>query len=582
MGWDGSFSDAPGPACVQYKGMNREWAGAFLRARAGRARPAVVPAPPGGRLLSFGMRSGPDNALAPSVSSSTPNHSPRAPHGTVPAGALDPLAQRWLAELVRRHEEHHGSLDDARIHADARAAAPDFEGRLLHRAEALGARAGWRDAIQRWQARARVLLLAAAVLALVLGFGAAAGVLGDGTRPVNVVWTLGGLLGVHLFSLLLWLAMLALQGGTRGGFQHGGVLGRAWLALTGFLDRSQAAADLPLALGGLLGRGRLAAWGVGAANHALWFAALLGATLGVLALLATRRYGFVWETTILPSDSFVALSAALGALPAALGFPVPDAATVAASGDAPMLDEAGRRAWAGWLVGAVVVYGVLPRLVLALLCLLLWRRGTRRLALELSRPGYARLRPLLMPDSERIGVRDPEPAAMPRPLRHAAAALGDGSAVAVAIELGDDLAWPDVLEAGSAPADARGVTIAPHSALARQWEDGGRLDSREQRRAARARFTAHPPRRLLVVVDARQTPDRGSLGLIAELADHAQSIRVLLAGIAAGAAGADSEVVARGRLRQWREGLAGIGLGADLAPVDAAAARAWLEHGDGA
>ena len=66
--------------------------------------------------------------------------------------------------------------------------------------------------------------------------------------------------------------------------------------------------------------------------------------------------------------TFVALSAALGALPGMLGFPVPDAATVLASGDAPMLDEAGRRAWAGWLVGAMTIYGVLPRLALALLC----------------------------------------------------------------------------------------------------------------------------------------------------------------------------------------------------------------------
>jgi hypothetical protein len=530
-------------------------------------------------LLSFGMRSGPDNAPTPSVPSSS---SPRLPHASpVPAavGVPDPLAQRWLAEVVRRHEEHHGALDDARIHAEARAAAPDFEGRLLHRAGALGAREGWRDAILRWQARARVLFLAAALLALVLGFGAAAGVLGDGTRPVNVVWTLGGLLGVHLLSLLLWLLTLVLQGGARGGFQHGGVLGRAWLALTGFLDRSKAAADLPLALGGLLGRGRLAAWGVGAANHALWFAALLGATLGVLALLATRRYGFVWETTILPADSFVALSAALGALPGMLGFPVPDAATVAASGDAPMLDEAGRRAWAGWLVGAVVVYGLLPRLMLALLCVLLWRRGTRRLALDLSRPGYARLRPLLMPDSERIGVRDPEPAAMPRPLRHAVVAGGDGGVVAVALELGDDLHWPDVLEMGSVP-DRGPIAAGPDSAPARHWQDGGRLDSREQRRGARERFAAHPPQRLLVAVDARQTPDRGSLGLVAELADHAQSIRVWLAGAAGEGGGSDSDMTSVGRLRQWREGLASIGLGEDAALVDADAARAWLEHGD--
>src|SRR5690606_25800243 len=120
----------------------------------------------------------------------------------------------------------------------------------------------------------------------------------------------------------------------------------------------------------------------------------LGATLGVLALLATRRYGFVWETTILPADTFVALSAALGALPGSLGFPVPDAATVMASGDAPMLAEAGRRAWAGWLVGAMVAYGVLPRLALALLCFGLWRRGAARIRLDPSHAGYARLRPL--------------------------------------------------------------------------------------------------------------------------------------------------------------------------------------------
>ncbi len=475
--------------------------------------------------------------------------------------------------------------------------AGDFEPRVLQRAGLLAAGTVWREAILRWQGRARLLFVVAFVLALVLGFGAAAGVLGDGSRPVNVVWTLGGLLGVHLLSLLVWLLSLVVQARAQGGALHqGGLLGRAWLSLTGWLDRSRDAADLPLALAGLLGRGRLAAWGVGAANHALWCAALLGATLGVLALLATRRYGFVWETTILPADTFVGLSAALGALPGVLGFPVPDAATVAASGNAPMLAEAGRRAWAGWLVGAMVVYGVLPRLACVLLCAALWRRGTRHLALDLSRPAYARLRPLLMPASERIGVRDPEPAAMPRPRRHAPVTHGDGGAVAVALELGDALPWPDSLFAPATPPSAaadvparaaQGVFAegaAPNATRAAgtppTWEDGGRLDGREQRRTARERFAAHPPERLLVAVDARQTPDRGSLGLIAELADHAQALRVWLAGVD-GRASADGETQA-GRLRQWREGLAGIGLGDDAVLVGAAAARGWLEQGEDA
>jgi len=464
---------------------------------------------------------------------------------------LGRLEVHWLAELVRRHETRHGPLDDDDANAQARKAGPDFGARVLQRAALLGARMGWCDAVVRWHGRARMLLALALLLALLAGFAAAAGVLGDGGRPINVVWAVGGLLGVHVLSLLLWLFGLGLQGRMGGGPGRGGLLGRAWLRLVGVLDRSHAAADLPAALGSLLARGRLAAWGIGAVSHALWLAALLGAALGVLVLLATRRYGFVWETTILPAHTFISLSAALGALPAAIGFPVPDAALVAASGDAPMLEEAGRRAWAGWLLGAVVVYGVLPRLALALLCAGLWQRGLGRIGLDVSLPGYARLRPLLMPDSLRIGVSDPEPARMPRPQRHAAAASAADDVIAVALELGEDLDWPP--QRSGMP-----------------WQDGGRIDSREQRRTLLERLAARPPARLLVAVDARQTPDRGSLGLVADLAGRSAAIKVW-----ARTAGRPAA-----RLPQWRDGLARLGLDGALVE-DEAAALAWLEQAGG-
>ncbi|MER2553241.1 MAG: DUF2868 domain-containing protein, partial [Thauera sp.] len=108
-------------------------------------------------------------------------------------------------------------LDDARVHAEVRAMAGDFEPRVLQRAGLLAAGTVWREAILRWQGRARLLFVVAFVLALVLGFGAAAGVLGDGSRPVNVLWTLGGLLGVHLLSLLVWLLSLVVQARAQGG-----------------------------------------------------------------------------------------------------------------------------------------------------------------------------------------------------------------------------------------------------------------------------------------------------------------------------------------------------------------------------
>ena len=469
-----------------------------------------------------------------------------------------PLLARWLAEAVCQREARAGVLDDPAIHAAARAAATDFEARVIHRAAALGARNGMRDALLRWHGRARVVLAVALMLALVLGFGAAVGVLGDGSRPVNVVWALGGLLGLHLLSLLLWLAGMAFGNALRGtGVASGGWLGRTWLRVVGALDRSPAAAELPQALVVLLGRGRLAAWGLGIATHALWLAALAGATLGVLLLLALRRYGFVWETTILPAQGFVALSALLGALPALLGFPVPDPAVVVASGSAPLLDEVSRRAWAGWLLGALLVYGVVPRLLLLGVCVAGWRRGVGRHALDLSRPAYARLHPLLQPDSERLGVSDAAPALMPRPQRHGVAAGSAADAVAVALELGDDLAWPP-------------PWLDPARSGARC--DGGRLDTREQRRDGLQRLAAHPPARLLIAIDARQTPDRGSLGLIATLADHAAAVAVwaLDGGTGAGA----------NRLSQWQAGLAALGL-PHAVLTDAVAARVWFEHGGG-
>lgn len=484
------------------------------------------------------------------------------------SASLTPFEARWLAEIVRRHEERHGALEDASAVAAARERPAELEVRILHRAEVLGEREGWREALLRWHGRARLGLALLAVVAAMLGFGAAAGVLGDGGRAVNVVWALGALLGAHLASLVLWLGAMLFAGQAPGGaLNAGGVPGRLWLRLVSALDRSPQGAELPLALGGLLGKSPAAAWGIGAVSHGLWALALAGATVGLLLLFATRRYGFVWETTILPAAAFTSLTSALGTLPAQLGFPVPDAALVAASGNAAMADEAGRHAWAGWLLGCVLVYGVLPRLAFALACGLMWRRAARRIALDLKRPGYARLRARLLPDSERIGVRDAEPETMPRPGRRGVHPdAGEGCAL-LALELGQDLTWPPI------SADAGWQAITGTDTVGQGASAIGRLDSREQRRAALAQLAVHPPRRLLIAVDPRQTPDRGTLGLIAELADRAVDTRIW----AVAAPGADGGAAGE-RLRLWREGLTGLGLGADAVITTAEAARDWLEE----
>ena len=86
--------------------------------------------------------------------------------------------------------------------------------------------------------------------------------------------------------------------------------------------------------------------------------------------------------------------------------------------------------------------------------------------------------------------------------------------------------------------------------------------------------------RLLIACDARQTPDRGTLSLIADLSAHAAQTRVWLILPHAGAhapAGAGTET----RAELWRDRLLALGLPADailLAPV---APLTWLETGHG-
>ena len=80
------------------------------------------------------------------------------------------------------------------------------------------------------------------------------------------------------------------------------------------------------------------------------------ATNAVTTALATRRYGFVWETTILGADTFVAVTQALGTLPALLGFNVPTVEMIRISNDTNLYDnELVRQAWAVWLVPPVLV-----------------------------------------------------------------------------------------------------------------------------------------------------------------------------------------------------------------------------------
>ncbi|WP_277759726.1 DUF2868 domain-containing protein [Pseudomonas sp. A34-9] len=452
---------------------------------------------------------------------------------------LTPLQNLWLTETVRLREEHAGPLDDLEANRLARTTGGDLPSRIQRRALWLAERDGLTAALKHWLQGARLALVLLMIFAVLSGAGLAFAALGQ--TPVNVFWALGSLLGLNLILLLSWLLGLIFAG------EHGATLGRLWLWLSEKLARDAKAAHLGPALLLMLQRKKLNRWALGTLVNGLWLLAMLSALILLLTLMATRRYGFVWETTILSADTFIHVTHALGYLPSLLGFNVPTVEMIRASGDGALDIESARQAWATWLVGVLVVYGVLPRLLLALLCFWRWNSGKSALRLDLNLPGYAQLRERLMPTSERLGVNDPEPAQLHR-VASSVGELASEGALLVAIELDEQRPWPP--------------------ALPKNVSNAGILDSRESRHKLLEQLSRFPPARLAIACDPRRSPDRGSLALIAELARNAGETRVWLLQAPPGEA-LDAE-----RLGDWHVALQQLDLTfADCAPLN------WLETG---
>ncbi|VVP52387.1 putative membrane protein [Pseudomonas fluorescens] len=452
---------------------------------------------------------------------------------------LTPLQNLWLTETIRLREEHAGPLDDLEANRLARAAGGDLPSRIARRALWLAERDGLTAALKHWLQGGRLALVLLMIVAVLSGAGLAFAALGQ--TPVNVFWALGSLLGINLILLLSWALGLIFAG------EHGATLGRLWLWLSEKFARDAKAAQLAPALLLLLQRKKLNRWALGALVNGLWLLAMLSALILLLTLMATRRYGFVWETTILGADTFIHVTQALGYLPSLLGFNVPTEEMIRASGDGALDIESARQAWATWLVGVLVVYGVLPRLLLALFCLWRWNSGKAALRLDLNLPGYAQLRERLMPTSERLGVNDPEPAQLHRIESNVGERASEG-ALLVAIELDEQRPWPPVLP--------------------KNVSNAGILDSRESRHKLLEQLSRFPPARLAIACDPRRSPDRGSLALIAELARNAGATRIWLLQAPPG------EALDGQRLGDWHAALQQLELPfADCAPMN------WLESG---
>ena len=460
-----------------------------------------------------------------------------------------PLAEVWMATAVQAIEQT-GPLDDAAALAEAarRHSAPQL--RLRERAWLLGQRLGLAAQMLRWRDAAWLLGAALALAVVLLANGVVFAMLTDG-RTINAGSALVAALGMHLVTLVLWLL------GTLLPFTGAGPLGRLSLGpllLQGLarlpLGQRAHSSALARAAGSLLQRTRLAPWAFGLVSHLVWSAAFVLVLVGLLLAFAFKEYRLTWETTILSAQTFADFVRATGWLPGLLGFPVPEL-TVGASPQGPLALPASAAAW--WLVGCVAVYGLLPRLLLAALCAVVWQRRKNRLQLDTSDPYFAQLlaRFAALQASRVVDVERPSPSG---PAQLATLAPGaSGSALAVVgFELPQAQDWPP-------------AALAQAAQYTKQIS--GTLD--ERRSVLDALAQLHP-RALLLVCNAAATPDRGTERFVREACSHAGQCALWLADPPAGRGQPPNR-------ERWRHWLDAAGLQAIATFAEPTDALAWAE-----
>lgn len=448
------------------------------------------------------------------------------------------LAQAAIARAVQLIEED-GPLEDGQAMRQAFAAQRDGPSRVLERARLLGQRLGLEREWLRWRQLGGGVLCLLAVLVVCSAWGLARVVLGE-AREINVVAAFVALLGLHGLTLLLWCASLVLPWPSAGG-----ALGRWALQLTARLplDRGPHAVQLARATSEVLGRARLSAWAFGGISHSIWSLSFVLLLAALVLGFSLRAYRLTWETTILTPEFFVQFVRATGWLPQRLGFAVPDAATLL---QPALAGAAEQRAWAWWLLGCVAVYGLLVRLLCALWCRAMWRRGQGRLALDEADPGVRRLlarfeamEPTLVLDVEQPGE------APARGLVRSGAQTAERWLLG--FELPPEAAWPPLPVTASIQVQ--------------------RIEGTQQERAAvlQALATA-PPQRLLIACHAPSSPDRGTERFVREASGLAGACGLLLTG-----ARQDADAA------RWRDWLQRSGLAQLVLHTEAQAALAWLE-----
>lgn len=456
----------------------------------------------------------------------------------------------WLSEAIR-NKEGGGSIEDVEaighLARDTGLRDAGDEELIFQRAKLLArtnrVAKALPENIDFVLSCARYALIGLAALAFLLGSTAAAAVFSRG-YTINISSAIIALLAPHLASLTL-MALVLLIGARSGNLS----LANAWLWLSERIGRRRDAIFLVESLRALVSRGSSLPWLMMGVSHLLWLLFALGSIVSVSLFLMIHEYAFEWTTTILPGRFFVRAVEILGWLPGLLGFVGPSSTDVATLTNV----DAVRKAWAAWLIGSLLAYGFIPRLLLLAVSYWTAKSGLRKLSLDGSNAYYLALvqriraafkppRAIVDPDPGNVGATGRDPAV------HSGRTSAAATSAVVPFELRD-------------PASLAGIVTSDHLTV---FENV--LDHRSQA-AILARLGDLNVQRLAFVCDARNAADRGAFQFLRVLKSVCPECRVVLL---------EQDSTRPDKLANWLAGFGEVGFdGGDVA-ADIADFGAWL------
>ncbi|HFB9125329.1 DUF2868 domain-containing protein [Neisseria gonorrhoeae] len=412
---------------------------------------------------------------------------------------------RKLVELVRILDEGGFifSGDPVQATEALRRVDGSTEEKIIRRSEMIDRDRMLRDTLERVRAGSFWLWVVASMM-FTAGFSGTYLLMDN--QGLNFFLVLAGVLGMNTLMLAVWLATLFLRV----------KVGRFFSSPATWFRGKGPVNQAVLRLYADQWRQPSVRWKIGATAHSLWLCTLLGMLVSVLLLLLVRQYTFNWESTLLSNAASVRAVEMLAWLPSKLGFPVPDA-----------------RAWSGLLVGSIVCYGILPRLLAWVVCKILLK--TSENGLDLEKTYY---QAVIRRWQNKITDADTRRETV--------------SAVSPKIVLNDAPKWALMLE--TEWQDGQWF----EGRLAQEWLDKGVAANREQVAALETELKQKPAQ-LLIGVRAQTVPDRGVLRQIVRLSEAAQGGAVVQLLAEQGLSDDLSE-----KLEHWRNALTECG-------------AAWLE-----